>query len=64
MEDEAMSKNKVRQYDIIRVYNNHYGLEVLLRRIIRHHINTMDAADRVQEYFAYEENEYATEKNV
>ncbi len=43
-----MSKTNNRQYRVIRGYNNRYGLEALVRRIVRHHINGVDSLDKMQ----------------
>lgn len=52
-----MSKIINRQYRIIRGYNNRYGLEALVRRIVRHHINSTEAADKIQNHPDYKSQE-------
>lgn len=45
-----MSTKSIHEYTVIREYNNLYGLEEVIKRIIRHHINDISIENLSQGY--------------
>ncbi len=58
-----MPNNNIRRYRIIRDYNNQCGLESFVRRLIRHHIDSIYLSNKPQEHPVYGGNKYVGKDN-